>query len=186
VPVVVPVGDAPAARVRPARADDVTLLADLAARTFRETYAERTRPDDMDAFLATRGWTPAWFAAAVEDPSQHVLVVEQDGAVVGFARLADEPPPTPVSAQRPLMLAQLYLVHEAQGLGSGSALMRDSLALARRAGHDVVWLGVWEHNPRAIAFYRRWGFREVGTMPFDFGGERHRDLVMVIRPPDAA
>jgi len=41
-----------------------------------------------------------------------------------------------------------------------------------------VWLGVWEHNPRAIAFYRKWGFEAVGEHVFVVGTDPQRDLVM--------
>jgi ribosomal protein S18 acetylase RimI-like enzyme len=45
-------------------------------------------------------------------------------------------------------------------------------------GADVAWLGVWEHNPRAIAFYRKWGFVEVGEHTFPVGDDPQRDLVL--------
>jgi ribosomal protein S18 acetylase RimI-like enzyme len=41
-----------------------------------------------------------------------------------------------------------------------------------------VWLGVWEHNPRAIAFYKKYGFISVGEHPFPLGGDLQRDIVM--------
>lgn len=59
--------------------------------------------------------------------------------------------------------------------------MRRSVDEARAAGHDVMWLGVWDRNPRAISFYRRWGFEAVGEMGFVFGVEQHRDIVMARR-----
>jgi ribosomal protein S18 acetylase RimI-like enzyme len=48
----------------------------------------------------------------------------------------------------------------------------------RARGHDVLWLGVWEHNARARAFYARWGFVEVGEMRFLLGSDPQRDLVL--------
>ena len=47
--------------------------------------------------------------------------------------------------------------------------MRRCLEEGRARGHDVLWLGVWEHNARARAFYARWGFVEVGEMRFLLG-----------------
>jgi ribosomal protein S18 acetylase RimI-like enzyme len=56
--------------------------------------------------------------------------------------------------------------------------MRACLAEAEKRGHDSLWLGVWEHNPKAQAFYRKWGFVEVGTQIFQLGNDPQRDLIM--------
>ena len=47
-------------------------------------------------------------------------------------------------------------------------------------GCDVVWLGVWERNPRAISFYRKVGFAEVGEHVFQLGSDPQRDVVMAL------
>ena len=60
--------------------------------------------------------------------------------------------------------------------------MAERLARAGRGGADQVWLGVWEHNPRAIAFYRKHGFVEVGAQVFQLGGDPQRGLVFVRVP----
>lgn len=51
-------------------------------------------------------------------------------------------------------------------------------AQLRFGAADVVWLGVWERNPRAIAFYRRSGFVEVGEHVFQLGSDPQRDVIM--------
>jgi ribosomal protein S18 acetylase RimI-like enzyme len=56
--------------------------------------------------------------------------------------------------------------------------MQACLTEAESAGCDLIWLGVWEHNPRAIGFYRKWGFRQVGAQRFQLGAELQTDLVM--------
>jgi ribosomal protein S18 acetylase RimI-like enzyme len=62
-----------------------------------------------------------------------------------------------------------------------AALMQACLDQARKAEHDVVYLGVWEHNPRAIAFYRKWGFEKVGEHVFLLGDDEQTDWLM-LRP----
>jgi ribosomal protein S18 acetylase RimI-like enzyme len=51
-------------------------------------------------------------------------------------------------------------------------------ALARRDGHDEVWLAVWEHNARAIRFYEKHGFTQVGEQPFTLGRDVQTDWLM--------
>ncbi len=66
-------------------------------------------------------------------------------------------------------------------------LMQATLEAAVAAGARTLWLGVWEHNPRAIAFYRKFAFVEAGTHDFLLGRDRQTDLIMM-RPlgePDA-
>jgi ribosomal protein S18 acetylase RimI-like enzyme len=46
---------------------------------------------------------------------------------------------------------------------------------------DCLWLGVWEHNPRAITFYRKFGLEVVGTHAFMLGLDRQRDLIMSVK-----
>ena len=65
------------------------------------------------------------------------------------------------------------------GKGVGAHLMKGCLQEARTAGCDVVWLDVWEKNLRAIAFYRKWRFIEVGEQAFQLGDDLQQDLLMV-------
>ena len=69
---------------------------------------------------------------------------------------------------------------EWRGRGAGQQLMKQALVDAARAGCDRLWLGVWEHNPKAMAFYKKLGFQIVGAQAFMLGQERQRDLVMSI------
>lgn len=58
------------------------------------------------------------------------------------------------------------------------ALMQSALLNLRQRDLDPVWLGVWEHNPRAISFYRKLGFTEVGEHIFQVGSDPQRDIIM--------
>ncbi len=58
--------------------------------------------------------------------------------------------------------------------------MAEVLSVATRNACDVLWLGVWEHNPRAVAFYRKKGFRVVGDHVFQLGSDPQRDLIMTL------
>ena len=54
-----------------------------------------------------------------------------------------------------------------------------SIAAAGSAGARTVWLGVWERNLRAQAFYRKHGFAPIGSQIFMFGTEPQTDQVWV-------
>jgi ribosomal protein S18 acetylase RimI-like enzyme len=86
-----------------------------------------------------------------------------------------------VKAQHPAELNRIYVVTERHGTGVAQALLKEALANAAAAGADCLWLGVWEHNPKAMAFYKKFGFEIVGSHPFMLGHERQRDLVMSLK-----
>ena len=166
--------------VRDARPDEAPLISALAHQTFRETYAAQTRPEDMDAFLA-EAYRPTEIAPTLTDPRHRWFVAELEGSAVGFMHLVGGEHHASVQGQNPVLLAEIYLKASHQGVGLGAAMMRKAIDTARSMG-DVLWLGVWEHNARAIEFYRRWGFDQVGDTSFTFGSERQRDIVMALSP----
>ena len=83
-----------------------------------------------------------------------------------------------VIAARPAEIQRIYVDAPWHGRGIAQALMAAMLEHARIAGADRVWLGVWEHNPRARRFYEKSGFALAGDHAFVLGHEVQRDLVM--------
>jgi GNAT superfamily N-acetyltransferase len=97
---------------------------------------------------------------------------------VGYAHLNFGPAPTAIVGRKLMEIVRFYARQAWIGKGVGARLMRACLREAERVGCDVVWLGVWEQNSRAIAFYRQWGFVEVGRQVFQLGEDPQRDLLM--------
>jgi len=64
------------------------------------------------------------------------------------------------------------------GKGIGQRLMAACFEYARNGAYDVMWLGVWEFNPRAQRFYEKNGFRIVGRHTFQLGSDPQTDLLM--------
>lgn len=81
-------------------------------------------------------------------------------------------------------IARLYAGKRWIGAGIGALLMQSCLREARARDKDTIWLGVWERNARAIAFYRRWDFADVGSQSFQLGGDLQSDRVMARRVAD--
>lgn len=171
---------APAVSIRPAELTDAATLTELGERTFRDSFAADNRPEDMEAFLASH-YRPELQVAELKDPSNLYLLAEVSGVPAGFALLRAGVREQGVVAERPLNLLRLYVDRPFLGAKVGAALMRWCLEEGRARGHDVLWLGVWEHNARARAFYARWGFTEVGEMRFLLGSDPQRDLVLELK-----
>jgi diamine N-acetyltransferase len=156
---------------------DAALLAALAAAGFSDTFAADNDPRDMEAYLAA-AFGEATQRVELADPDVTVLLAERDGQVVGYAMLVEGVGPPCVGGGSALEIGRLYAAKRWIGTGVGAALMQRCLDEAVARGRDTIWLGVWEHNRRAIAFYERWGFTDVGSQPFVLGRDVQTDRVM--------
>jgi len=163
--------------IRRAEPGDAGLLAELGARTFSETFAADNSPEDMAAYLDA-SFSPARQAAELADPASTFFVAEVGGLAAGYAQLHAGEPAEGVEGDKPVELVRLYVSREWLGRGVGEALMRACVDEARRAGHGTIWLGVWERNGRAQAFYRKWDFRAVGEHVFQLGSDPQTDILM--------
>lgn len=132
----------------------------------------------MATFLA-EAYGEAIQRAELADPARPALVLTVEGVPSGFAQLRLDHREPCVTGKRPAELQRIYLLRAAQGGGRGAALMEASVELARAWGADVLWLGVWEHNAKALAFYARCGFSEAGDHIFRIGQQIDRDLILM-------
>jgi GNAT superfamily N-acetyltransferase len=177
----------PGLHIRRGTGADAAVLAAFAARTFTETYGAHNRPEDMRAHLEASYGVPQQ-ARELADPGMATLLAEHDGVLAGFAQLRRHAPPPCVAASHPLELHRFYVDRPWQGRGLAQALMAAVQQAAHALGATALWLSVWERNPRAIAFYARCGFADVGGTWFFVGPDRQDDRVMLapVAPPGHA
>jgi diamine N-acetyltransferase len=158
--------------IRRATPEDATRLAELAARTFHDTFAPHNRTEDIDAYLSAT-YSERQQREEIENPDLITLVVEQDDALTGFAQLRLTLPEVEI--------ARFYIDSRWHGRGAAQSLMNEIFAITRELGATRLWLGVWEHNARAIAFYAKCGFRDCGSHPFLLGTDLQTDREMEVR-----
>ncbi len=171
--------------LRRAQLHDAAALAALAERTFRDTFAADNSDSDMDRYCRAH-FGGALQRREIDDAGTLTLVAEAHYELVGYAQLHPLKRHLSVAARRPIELSRLYVQADWLGRGIGHRLLEAARAEARQRGCDVLWLGVWEHNLRAQAFYTQQGFEVVGEHPFLLGEDRQRDLVMSLGLAEAA
>jgi RimJ/RimL family protein N-acetyltransferase len=166
--------------VRSAVAADAGRLAEMGERIFRETFAPGNRPEDLDAYLRT-AFGEAIQRAEIADVTVDTLIADLDGDAVGYAQLRAVLPPAPIEAPGSIELRRFYVDRTHHGRGVAQMLMEAVERVAAERDAAAIWLGVWERNPRAIAFYRKCGFLDVGSHLFVLGSDPQTDRIM-LRP----
>lgn len=169
--------------IRAATPADVTALAALKLRAFRETFVEEAGfaipyPPADRALFEAETYGEARVAAEIADTAHASWVVEgPDGALIAYAHVGPCKLPHPDLRPDELELYQLYMLRDWQGGGLGRALMERTLGWMEGRNAGRQWLGVWSGNERAQRFYTRFGFEEVGTYSFPVGDHRDHEFI---------
>lgn len=164
--------------LRPARIEDAAALAELGRITFCQNFAHLYTEQNLQGFLEGN-YAPKLQAEEIAHPENHItLAVDGEGALVGYAKSGRCKLPVDAPAQPSYELHRLYLLPEAQGSGAGAALMQDALDYFRAAGAASVYIGVWAENHRAQAFYKRFGFTQVGEYHFMVGDHADDEFIL--------
>src|SRR5688500_1909097 len=140
--------------LRQATPDDAKLLTDLSSTTFWDAFAHHPKnaPDDLNHYMR-QAFNVGQIAVELAEPAAIFLIAEIDGKPAGYSKLVVGSIEDGITAARPIELSRLYSHQEYLGKGVGQNLMDACFDRARKDDHDVMWLGVWEHNPRAKRFY---------------------------------
>ena len=164
--------------IRPATINDAEVLAALARRTFHDTFAASNDPNDMALYLS-RAYGVDQQTRELSDRDITTFLVEEGGETIAYAQLRTGHVPDCVTGPKPIELWRLYVSREWHGRGVAKPLMDRVKAAAIEQGAKTMWLGVWERNDRAHAFYEKCGFTDAGEHIFLFGADPQTDLVMV-------
>ncbi len=163
--------------VRSGTPADAATLAELAAATFRDAFGADNRPEDLALHLA-RSYGISQQTAELSDPAITTLLAFADGALAGYAQIRPGRTPACVRSTHPIELWRFYVARDWHGRGVAQTLMAAVVAAARGRKAATLWLGVWERNPRAQAFYKKSGFVAVGSQTFLVGSDEQTDRVM--------
>ena len=160
------------------KAADATELAEFAARTFEETYSAENKPEDMRAHVDAN-FGPSQQAAELSDPSIATILSRSRGELVAYAQIRRSTPPSCVTHAAPIELHCLYVDRRAHGSGLASKLIQAVHQAAHEFEGRHIWLSVWEQNARAISFYKKVDFVDIGSTIFMVGPDRQVDRVLV-------
>lgn len=165
---------------RYATAKDADALRQLAVRTYSETFAAVNTVENMRTYLES-AFALERIQAELSDPAAIWLLAVTGGDLAGYAKLLTGLPPECVTGESPIELVRFYIDRQWHGSGLASELMQSCLEEARGRGFKTMYLGVWENNERAKAFYKKWNFVRVGEHVFPMGDDPQIDWWMMRR-----
>jgi ribosomal protein S18 acetylase RimI-like enzyme len=153
------------------------VLARLSRETFVETYAPLGNAEEVGRHVE-QTFTERKVADAMNRPGSDFFWIVEEEEPIAFMKVNRKGAQTEPGLDDKLEIEQIYVRSSHQGRGLGRRLMDRAMELASEWGLAGIWLGVWENNPDAIAFYEHLGFTAVGEHMFRVGSEQHRDIIL--------
>jgi len=167
----------PVPELRKANLSDLPELLALARTSFLQAFTAGNKPENVQAYLA-EAFTVERLTHEMQEPASTFIVASLEGKLVGYTKLNLAEAQADVQDPASVEVARLYPLEEVWGTGLGQLLLDAAIAFAKQEGKTWLWLGVWEHNARAIRFYEKNGLRIFGSHPFPFGDEIQNDWLM--------
>jgi ribosomal protein S18 acetylase RimI-like enzyme len=163
--------------IRFATQEDAGLIADLSRKTFYETFGYLNTKENMDKFMNDQ-FSREKLIQESADPDNIFLLAFDGDIPVGYAKMRHGKKYPAFEGRDSIEIARIYVVNSYIGTGIGRELIRKCIFLARDMKKEIIWLGVWEKNSRAISFYKKTGFDKFGEHPFTLGDDVQTDWLM--------
>ena len=163
--------------IRKAIPSDLADLLHMARTAFLQAFTAGNKPENITAYL-NEAFTLAQFEKELQNRASIFFVAELEGEIIAYTKVNQVPAQTDIHDPESLEIARLYVLEEHLGSGLGKKLLDTAIEFAKQNKKKYLWLGVWEHNARAIRFYEKNGLRIFGSHPFPFGDEVQTDFLM--------
>ncbi|NLL33691.1 MAG: GNAT family N-acetyltransferase [Clostridiales bacterium] len=156
---------------------DLVTLRELSCKTFSDTFGHMNTPSNMKVYLE-HAFDVDKLRDEISNMHSNFYFLYADGELSGYIKLNEHKAQTDIYDPQSLEIERIYVQQESQGIGLGSALLRKAINIAETREKSYIWLGVWERNHKAIQFYKKNGFYEIGKHSFFMGEEEQTDYIM--------
>lgn len=166
-------------RIRECTDQDARALQEVGIETFRETFGDVNSPENMNAYLA-KAFRLGQVEKELSERNSRFFLAYEDEKVAGYLKVNVGDAQSERMGDDSLEIERIYVRGKFQRRGLGKVLFRQALTIAKAEEKRHVWLGVWEKNGNAIAFYERMGFVRTGAHSFLLGEEEQIDWIMTL------
>lgn len=156
---------------------DLESLIIISKKTFSETFADDNTEENLTEYLE-KAFNEEKLASELQEKDSEFYFVEDHNEVLAYLKVNINQSQTEKVLEEALEIERIYVNKEFQGKKIGQLLLSKAIALAKKKHLNQVWLGVWEHNPKAIKFYKRNGFQEFDKHTFKLGDDEQIDILM--------
>lgn len=154
-------------------------LQEIACQTFKESYATYNTEEDMEAYLKEH-FNEVSLKHSINDKQTLFYLAKEANEIVAYIKTNFKPIPNASLPGKGIELERIYVLKSCIGKGLGALLLQKAIEVAVENQCDYLWLGVWEHNPRAISFYSKNGFQIIGEHQFLLGKDVQKDHLMFL------
>lgn len=163
--------------IQPITLSDLKILQAISRETFKETFDPFTAPDDMAEFLRDN-YADDKLSRELQNPDSQFFFLSVDSKIAGYLKVNQGEAQTEEMDDDHFELERIYIRKAFQHQGLGSVLMDYALKLAKEAGKQFIWLGVYEKNIRAQKFYAKNGFKRFGQHVYQVGDDPQIDYLL--------
>ena len=156
---------------------DAEVLTDLSVTTFRDAFGPDNNPDDMDKYIADE-MNLQRLTEELGNSNNIFFIAWHNKIPVGYAKIGLAKIPEQLNNYSPIEIERLYVLRSYQSKKIGAAIMKHCINHAIKQKYNAIWLGVWEHNLKAIKFYKQFGFELFGAHNFILGNDKQTDLLL--------
>lgn len=158
---------------------ELELLQRISRLTFFETFSNQNTPENMHIYLNSN-MSLENLCNEYNNTDSSFYFIRINGNVAGYFKLNFSQKYPNNHEKKSLEIERLYLLKQVQNKGFGKQIMNTIFEVSKLKNISTIWLGVWENNEPAIAFYKKMGFEEFGNHQFKLGLEVQIDKLLKI------
>jgi hypothetical protein len=163
--------------IQKAEIADADILLSYSRQTFYEFFAHLNDPANMEAYSA-EAFAPQNMLDQLNNPDSEFYFAMINDHIAGYIKINFNDAQTDVKDKNAMEVERIYVSGEHHGKKIGKQLLDFAVAIARNKNFSYIWLGVWEHNHKAVGFYEHNGFEVFGSHEFLLGEDMQTDLLM--------
>jgi ribosomal protein S18 acetylase RimI-like enzyme len=159
------------------QSEEILNLQTISRSTFYETFVDSNSEEDMHHYLEN-DLSLSQLADELKNPLSEFYFAKKDELIVGYLKISFHNGHELPQSEIGMEIVRIYVSKSHLGSTIGKLLLEKSNLRAKENNCSYIWLGVWEHNPRAIRFYEKNGFVKFGTKNFQLGSDLQTDFLM--------